>query len=100
MLQETPSRIAELTIQMVSLVLRDLFGLAPIWSGRPAPLYIGCGSGDFAAGVGVDLRPWSACSAGSIPKEVIIRPKVVESFTDTSTLFLPPQLQKYNIQYR
>ena len=28
----------------------DLFGLAPIWSGRPAPLCIGCGSGDFAAG--------------------------------------------------
>src|SRR6266567_8170273 len=29
----------------------DLFGLAPIWSGRLAPLCIGCGSGDFAAGV-------------------------------------------------
>ena len=82
---------------MVSLVLRDLFGLAPIWSSRPASLCIGCGSGDFAAGVGVDLRPWGACSAGSIPKEVIIRPKVVESYTDTSTLFLPPQLQKYSI---
>jgi len=29
----------------------DLFGPAPIWSGRLAPLCIGCGSGDFAAGV-------------------------------------------------
>ena len=29
----------------------DLFGLAPIWSGRLAALCIGCGSADFAAGV-------------------------------------------------
>jgi len=45
--------IEHLTIHDNPEIVRfsDLFGLAPIWSGRLAPLCIGCGSGDFAAGV-------------------------------------------------